>query len=169
MDIHVAEPGVLACNGRQYRCALGSAGIGEKTREGDGLTPIGCFALRRVHYRADRLAAPATNLPVRAIGRADGWCDDPGDGDYNQLVRLPHAAGHEQLWRSDGLYDLVVEVGYNDDPVVAGRGSAIFLHIVRPGYGETEGCVALAFGDLLQVLKDCDPETRLCIEAGPSA
>ena len=131
-------------------------------REGDGATPVGRFALRRLLYRRDRLpAAPATALPAAVIGRDDGWCDDPGDPAYNRPVRLPYPASHERLWREDGLYDLVVVLGHNDDPPVPGLGSAVFLHVARPDYGPTEGCVALARDDLLVLLEGCGAGTML--------
>jgi L,D-peptidoglycan transpeptidase YkuD (ErfK/YbiS/YcfS/YnhG family) len=142
-------------NGRRLRCALGRSGIARDKREGDGATPGGIFPFRRALYRADRLARPRTVLDIRAIEADDGWCDDPASPDYNRPVRLPSAARHERLMRQDGLYDLIVVLGHNDDPVVAGRGSAIFLHVAAPGFAPTEGCVALARDDLLFVLADC--------------
>ena len=96
----------------------------------------------------------------------DGWWDDPGSRDYNRAVATSHPDRHERLWRDDGVYDLLVEIGYNDDPPRAGRGSAIFLHVARPGYLPTEGCVALAMEDLRAALRMCDPRTSLRIDAG---
>lgn len=137
-------------------CAIGRGGIGVKGGEGDGITPIGKFPIRRVLYRADRLSV-RTKLPAAAIAENDGWCDAPDDPNYNTPVKLPYAASHERMWRDDHLYDVVVVLGYNDDPVIAGRGSAIFLHVARPDYGPTEGCVALALPDLLQALEKMSP------------
>ena len=68
------------------------------------------------------------------------------------------------MWRGDALYDLVAVAGFNDAPVVAGKGSAIFLHLAAPGYAPTEGCVALALADLLEALAQFAPEDRLRIE-----
>jgi L,D-peptidoglycan transpeptidase YkuD (ErfK/YbiS/YcfS/YnhG family) len=143
------------------RAALGRGGVRPDKREGDGATPSGVFPLRSLWYRPDRLARPATALVCHPITPASGWSDDPGDPAYNQPVSLPHAARHERLWRDDGLYDLIVPLGYNDDPPVPGLGSAIFLHCAHPDYRPTEGCVALARDDLLELLKACGPETRL--------
>src|SRR5471030_124176 len=131
----------------QRRCAVGSGGIAVKGGEGDGITPRGRFAVRELFYRADRIEKPKTILPLHVIHADDGWCDAPGDPQYNQLVKLPYPASAETLWRADRLYDLVAVLGYNDDPVVPGKGSAIFLHIARPDYGPTAGCVALTLGD----------------------
>ena len=150
---------------RRWRCAIGPAGVSADKREGDGATPVGCFQLRRVLYRPDRVARPETVLPVAPLAPEDGWCDDPDDAAYNRPVRLPYAAGHERLWRDDRIYDLIVILGHNDDPPVAGRGSAIFLHVARPDYGPTAGCVALALADLLTLLREADPEARVRVEA----
>ncbi len=122
------------------------------------------MALRRVLYRADRMATPATTLPLTAIAPDDGWCDDPADPAYNRPVLLPYPASAEALWRADGLYDLAVVLGYNDDPVVPGKGSAIFLHVVDPAGGPTEGCIALVLSDLLTLVGAVDPATRLIVQ-----
>lgn len=155
-DILVYADGVLEIDGVRCRCALGPSGVVTDKHEGDGATPAGVFHLRRVHYRPDRGAKPTTGLPMRAIESHDGWCDDPADAAYNTLVTRPIDASHETMWRDDALYDLVVEIGYNDDPPVPGQGSAIFMHIAREGYAPTEGCVALARADLERVLAAID-------------
>jgi L,D-peptidoglycan transpeptidase YkuD (ErfK/YbiS/YcfS/YnhG family) len=132
------------------RCALGRGGVLDAAlkREGDGASPLGAWPIRRVLYRPDRGAPPATALPCAALEPDDGWCDDPGDGAYNRPVKHPYSASAERLWREDGIYDVIVVLGHNDDPVRPGAGSAIFLHLARPDYAPTEGCVALARADL---------------------
>lgn len=156
MDITVSPDGWLSWPGGTVRCALGRSGISRYKHEGDGATPAGRFPLRRVYYRKDRVDPPITGLCVQAIEADDGWCDDPGHPDYNRPVKLPHPGRHETLWRSDHLYDLVVVVGYNDDPVESGRGSAIFLHVASRKYDPTEGCVAVRLDHLLAILYDCE-------------
>lgn len=163
MEILIGSVNLLFWDGRTCQCCLGHGGVAIDKTEGDGATPAGSFPLRRVFYRPDRLEAPETKLPVQALEAADGWSDDPADSAYNTLIKLPYPARHERLWREDGLYDVIVEVGYNDDPVIPGRGSAVFMHVAKPGYEPTEGCVALALKDLLLILEDCDETTRLCI------
>ncbi len=158
--------GVLRCGDDEYRCVFGRGGIRERKQEGDGATPAGCFELRRVFYRADRLPKPQTQIPSRPLDPADGWCDDPADPSYNRVVRLPYGARAEKLWREDGQYDVIAALGYNDAPVVPGRGSAIFLHVAKPDGGPTQGCVALALADLLAVLKAAGVGSRLCVMAG---
>jgi L,D-peptidoglycan transpeptidase YkuD (ErfK/YbiS/YcfS/YnhG family) len=149
----VGPDGVLRLGPQGWRCALGAGGIRGDKREGDGATPAGLLPLRRLLYRADRLPAPSCPaMPVEPIAPEDGWCDDSGHPDYNRAVRLPHPARHERLWRDDALYDIVGVLGWNDAPVVRGRGSAIFLHLARPDYAPTQGCVALAEADLRAAL-----------------
>jgi L,D-peptidoglycan transpeptidase YkuD (ErfK/YbiS/YcfS/YnhG family) len=87
----------------------------------------------------------------------DGWCDDPSSPQYNQHVMLPFAPGHETLWRDDHVYDVIVVLGHNDDPPVSGMGSAIFMHLARPDYTGTEGCVAVALPDMLNFLRAAKP------------
>jgi L,D-peptidoglycan transpeptidase YkuD (ErfK/YbiS/YcfS/YnhG family) len=163
MDLIVEPAGWALWGEKRLRCALGRAGISRQKREGDGASPAGSFLMRRLFYRADRVARPASGLAMQAIAIADGWCDDPGDAAYNRPVALPYEARTERLWREDGLYDLVVPLGYNDDPVAPGKGSAIFLHVARGDYGPTEGCVALSRADLLAVLEGADAGSRVVI------
>jgi len=156
--------GTLAVGERVRPCALGRGGLVTGKREGDGGTPVGRFPLRRLFYRPDRESAPATGLPVLPLAADFGWCDDPADSAcYNRLVRLPYAPSHERMWRDDTLYDLVVEIGYNDAPAVPGLGSAIFLHLARPDWAPTEGCVAMRRDDLLAVLVAVGPESAIDI------
>jgi L,D-peptidoglycan transpeptidase YkuD (ErfK/YbiS/YcfS/YnhG family) len=152
---------IIAPNG-PWHIAVGRSGIGLKQREGDGVTPIGTWPVRRVLYRADKLV-PKTALPAMPIAQDDGWCDAPGDPAYNTQIKRPYAASHERLWRDDDLYDLVVVLGFNDAPVVPGAGSAIFLHVARPHFGPTEGCVAFARDDLLAIVAQLAPGDTVTI------
>ena len=151
------DVGTLRLGDRVFACVLGRAGVSARKHEGDGATPVGRFSVRRVLYRADRGPAPETALPLDVIGRNDGWCDAPNDAHYNRPVTLPYPASAESLWRDDGLYDVVVVLGHNDDPVIAGAGSAIFMHVAPPRGEPTAGCVALAGADLREVLKAVQP------------
>lgn len=166
MDLVVSsqDGGTIAWGDVHRRCALGRGGIGVKQGEGDGVTPQGTWPLRRLFYRADRVPAPRCFLGATMLHSYDGWGDAPDDPGYNRLVRLPHAASHEVLWRDDHLYDLILVIGFNDDPVVAGKGSAIFLHLARPDFSPTEGCVALAKSDALAALAQLRPGDviRIC-------
>ena len=146
-----------------WRCAIGSGGVRGEKSEGDGATPAGCWPIRRVFYRADRLEPPATVFPCDPLQPHDGWCDAPGDPQYNTLVRLPYGARHESLWRDAEVYDCIVVLGYNDSPVRDGAGSAIFLHVARKDFAATEGCVALPRGDLLEFLSTASKSSQVCV------
>ena len=163
---------VVTRNGNDYaadwgsgvrRCAVGRGGSAEKQREGDGITPLGRWPLRQVLYRADRITAPKTRLPLAPIEPDQAWCDVPGDPNYNRLVRLPYPSLDERLWRDDSLYDLIVVVGFNDSPPVSGKGSAIFLHLARPDYSPTAGCVALSRDDLIEAIEQLTPQDCLIV------
>ena len=163
MDLLVDRSGFAAWSAWRLRCAIGRGGFSAHKHEGDGATPVGAFAMRRLLYRPDREARPQTALPSSAISPSDGWCDAPDDPAYNRPVHLPYPASAENLWRDDHLYDLLVVLGYNDDPVVPGRGSAIFLHLASPDFAPTAGCVALGHEDLLAVIAAADPVSRVII------
>ena len=152
MQAIVRSSGLVILRGDVFRAAIGAHGVILNKEEGDEATPAGVLPLRRVLYRADRLPPPKCAVPIEPIGRGDGWCDDPSHRDYNRMIRLPHDGRHEELWRRDGLYDIVGVLGWNDAPIQRGRGSAIFLHIARPDYAPTQGCVALSLSDLTRVL-----------------
>ena len=159
--------GFLDLRTRKAPCALGKAGVkpaGEK-REGDLASPAGTWPIRRVLYRPDRGGAPATALPAAALNPDDGWCDAPQDTAYNRPVQLPYGASAEKMWRDDHLYDLVVVLGHNDDPPQPGMGSCIFLHLARPGYLPTEGCVAVSRPDMEAFLAAAKPGDAVAIKA----
>ena len=161
----LAEPGAtvatLTAGGMRVPCALGRAGIVRDKREGDGGTPAGTHRLVGVLYRADRIRRPITRLPVAPIHRDDGWCDDTADRRYNRPVGLPCDASHERLWRDDNLYDIIVILDYNLAWPVAGRGSAIFLHLAKPGFAPTAGCIAVDVGTMRRLLVLADRLTGL--------
>jgi L,D-peptidoglycan transpeptidase YkuD (ErfK/YbiS/YcfS/YnhG family) len=167
MIFTVFSDGWLAMGVREVRCALGPAGVipASEKREGDGATPQGLWPIRRVLYRPDRGAPPATALPLQPLAETDGWCDAPDDPAYNRPVRLPYPASAEHLWREDDVYDLVVVLGHNDDPPIPGLGSAIFLHIARTDYPPTQGCVALTRPDLEALLAMAEPGDALAVIA----
>jgi L,D-peptidoglycan transpeptidase YkuD (ErfK/YbiS/YcfS/YnhG family) len=112
--------------------------------EGDGASPAGTFPLIEAYYRPDRVRGIRTGLPLTALRPDHGWVDAPDDPFYNRLVTLPYAASHEAMWRADGLYDIVVLIGYNTTPPIPGRGSAIFLHVAQPDFSPTAGCIAIS-------------------------
>jgi L,D-peptidoglycan transpeptidase YkuD (ErfK/YbiS/YcfS/YnhG family) len=156
--------GVLVAGPLALPVALGRTGVKGNKREGDGATPRGVFRLKRLWWRADRHLRPATLLPVRRIDFDDGWCEDPSDRHYNRPVKLPPASKADRLARADRLYDFIVEIDHNTRPRVAGRGSAVFVHVARPGFAPTAGCVALDFNALRRLLARIGPRTRIVVE-----
>lgn len=157
------DRGWLTTAERVYPCRLGRAGVSSTKREGDGATPAGRYPLRRVLFRSDRLAVE-TQLSTIAIGANDGWCDDPARPEYNRPVTLPFSGSAEALWRDDHAYDVVVVLGHNDDPPIAGHGSAIFLHVAHDDGRPTAGCIALSARDLLHLLARITAETTIVIQ-----
>jgi L,D-peptidoglycan transpeptidase YkuD (ErfK/YbiS/YcfS/YnhG family) len=143
--------------------AAGRSGVRADKREGDGATPAGTYPLISILYRADRIEPPLSHLPGRALARNDGWVDDPADANYNRLLALPYPASAEPMWREDGLYDALVVIGYNTDPVIPGAGSAIFLHIATPDFAPTAGCVAVKKEVLLGLLPLLGPGSEIMI------
>jgi L,D-peptidoglycan transpeptidase YkuD (ErfK/YbiS/YcfS/YnhG family) len=144
--------GRLIWPGGSARAVVGRNGVAANKREGDGATPAGTFPLALVFYRPDRMGPPHSGLLVRALSPRDDWVDDPADHNYNRLVSLPYPAHTEQMWLEDAVYDLLVVIGYNMDPVMPGVGSAIFLHIARPDFSPTAGCMAVEKDVLVRLM-----------------
>ena len=159
-----AQRGHLVFGAFCVPCALGRSGVKVLKREGDGATPRGRFPLRTVFYEPRAGMMPGTILQRRALRRDAGWCDSPSDRNYNRAVSLPYKQSAERLWRDDGIYDVVVVLGYNDVPRIKNRGSAIFMHLARPGFPATEGCVALRPADLRRILRAVPRRAEVIIE-----
>jgi L,D-peptidoglycan transpeptidase YkuD (ErfK/YbiS/YcfS/YnhG family) len=143
--------------------ALGRGGIKANKREGDGGTPRGVFRPRRLWWRADRHVRPNTFLPVRAIRTGDAWCEDPASRHYNRAIRLAEGAAGDRLRRQDHLYDFIVEIDHNAGPRIAGRGSAVFLHLTRANFSPTAGCISMTRSAMLRLLRRMGPQTRIAI------
>jgi L,D-peptidoglycan transpeptidase YkuD (ErfK/YbiS/YcfS/YnhG family) len=144
--------------------ALGRSGVKANKREGDGATPRGAFRLKRLWWRAGRHPRPATLLPVQRIAPDDGWCEDPTDRHYNRRMKVPPNSKADRLTRKDNLYDFIVELDHNTRPRVAGRGSAVFIHVARPGFAPTAGCIALDMNSLRRLLARLGPQTKIVVE-----
>jgi L,D-peptidoglycan transpeptidase YkuD (ErfK/YbiS/YcfS/YnhG family) len=159
--------GILRCGSLTLPCAIGRSGVTHLKREGDGATPAGRHRLLSLIVRRDRVAGPRTTVPARAMRMEEGWCEDPRHGRYNCGIRLPSSAGHERMWRDDRLYDIVGVLDWNMRPRIRGRGSAIFLHRCRAGFGPTAGCVALRPGDLRRLLAIAGPRPEIHVGVAP--
>jgi L,D-peptidoglycan transpeptidase YkuD (ErfK/YbiS/YcfS/YnhG family) len=155
--------GLLTAGPIMLPVALGRAGVSANKREGDGATPRGVFRLRRLWWRADRMPRPLTLLPTRPIRPDDAWSEDPHDRHYNRpFKRQSHESG-DRLWRDDRLYDFIIELDHNTRPRISGRGSAVFMHVARPGFAPTAGCVALEAQMLRRLLARVGAGTRIVI------
>ena len=162
-NIVVHSSGYLIYKGEKYKASIGKEGITENKKEGDEKTPIGCFKLREIFYRKDRIEKPKSVLKVKEIKENYGWCNDCSSRNYNKLIKIPTKEKHEKLWRKDNTYDIIVPLGYNDEPATKDKGSAIFMHLARKNYSPTEGCIALSKEDLLEILSKISNETLVCV------
>jgi L,D-peptidoglycan transpeptidase YkuD (ErfK/YbiS/YcfS/YnhG family) len=169
MDLIVKSERLAVWGNNSFRCAIGVNGFSDpiNRKEGDGTTPIGRWVMREVFYRADRIKPPETALPVRALKPTDGWSGSTKGPILNGLVTCPYNGTEESLWRDDNLYDIVVVLGFNDDPPALGKGSAIFLHIARPDFSPSAGCVHLSREDLLTVLHEADRNSAVLVSPAP--
>ena len=129
--IIINKSGFLKYRDHKFKCALGKAGIGIKKTEGDNITPKGNFKIIKVYYRKDKIKKVHTKLRLIQIKKKMGWCTDPNNKDYNKQIKLPTKFNHEKLYRSDSLYDLILFINYNTNPIIKKRGSAIFIHIAK--------------------------------------
>ena len=153
----------LTFNNYKAKCSIGKRGIGLKKKEGDLITPKGKYRIKYILYRKDRVKIQ-TKIKKIIITRKMGWCDDPNSKQYNKLIKLPTAYKHEKLYKKENIYDIIMVLNYNMNPIVKNRGSAIFIHIAKKNYGKTEGCVALKKIHLLKVLKGLKKKTQVMIE-----
>jgi L,D-peptidoglycan transpeptidase YkuD (ErfK/YbiS/YcfS/YnhG family) len=154
--------GILAAGPWTFPVALGQGGISANKREGDRTTPRGRFRLKRLWWRADRAPRPATLLPSRRIEPQDAWCEDPADRRYNRPIKTAADAG-DRLRRADQLYDMIIEIDHNTRPRTAHRGSAVFIHVCRPGLAPSAGCVTIPAPRLRRLLANLGPATRIII------
>ncbi len=147
-----ATAGTLQYGNLKFPAALGKSGVRARKFEGDGSSPMGFWPAIQIYYRPDRVRRRATALPMEPLRQDAGWCDAPPDRNYNRKIALPYPASSERLWRNDRLYDIIVVLDYNVTRRVAGRGSAIFMHIARRGFAPTAGCIALKREHLLRLI-----------------
>ena len=144
------------------KCAIGKKGIGNKKKEGDLITPIGVFKIKYILYRKDRVKV-LTKLKKKVIKKNMGWCDDPNSSCYNKLIKLPFTHKHEKLYKKENIYDIILVLNYNMNPVKKNKGSALFIHVSKINYKKTEGCVAIKKLNLIKLLRMINPNTRVKI------
>jgi L,D-peptidoglycan transpeptidase YkuD (ErfK/YbiS/YcfS/YnhG family) len=161
--IIVKKSGYLKYKNLKFRCALGKGGVKKKTMEGDNITPKGIFKIIKIYYRPDRIKKIKTLIKKIKIKKNMGWCDDPNSRFYNKLINLPTKYSHEKLYRNDSLYDLIVVLSYNTNPIIKNRGSAIFMHIANNSYKKTKGCIALKKEHLIEIISKIKKNTKIKI------
>jgi L,D-peptidoglycan transpeptidase YkuD (ErfK/YbiS/YcfS/YnhG family) len=161
--IIVKKSGYLKYKNLKFRCALGKSGVKKKIVEGDNITPKGTFKIIKIYYRADKIKKIKTLIKKIKIKKDMGWCDDPNSRLYNKQIKLPTKYGHEKLHRNDNLYDLIVVLDYNTNPIMKNKGSAIFLHICKNSYQKTKGCIALKKEHLIEIVSKIKKNTKIKI------
>jgi L,D-peptidoglycan transpeptidase YkuD (ErfK/YbiS/YcfS/YnhG family) len=161
--IIIKKTGYLQYKNLKFRCALGKAGIKKKEKEGDNVTPKGIFKIISMYYRPDRIKNIITAIKKIKIKKNMGWCDDPDSHFYNQQISLPNKFSHEKLYRNDNLYDLILVLNYNANPIIKNKGSAIFIHIAKRNYKKTKGCIALKKKDLIELISKIKKNTKIKI------
>ena len=161
--IIINKSGYLKYRDLKFKCALGKSGIGNKKIEGDNITPKGVFNIIKIYYRKDRLKKLTSKFKLIKITKKMGWCDDPKSRKYNQLIKLPTKYSHENLYKKDNTYDLILVLNYNMKPIIKNKGSAIFIHVAKKNYKKTAGCIALKKIDLICLIKEIKQNTRIII------
>ena len=159
--IIVKKSGYLKYKKFKFRCALGKGGIKQKEREGDFTTPKGKFKLIKIYYRSDRIKKINSTLKTIKIKKNMGWCDDVSSNYYNKQIKINKKISHEKLYRKDNVYDIVVVLNYNLNPIIKGKGSAIFLHVAKKNYKKTQGCIALKKNELLNLVSKIKRNTQI--------
>ena len=154
---------ILFLDQYKIKCSIGKRGIGTKKKEGDQITPKGKFKIKSILYRKDRIASFKCKIIKIPIKKNTGWCDDPRSKHYNKLIKFPFKYSAEQLYRSDNIYDIILVLNYNLDPIRKGKGSAIFIHIAKKNYENTLGCIAVSKKDLKKIIKKINKKTKVYI------
>jgi len=153
MKIFVKKTGMIKFSKYRFKCFLGKNGVTYNKKEGDFKTPEGTFSLRYVMYRSDRIKKPKTRLPIYIIKKNHVCCDDPKNHNYNKIFETKNLDLGEKLWRKDILYNILIVIGYNDNPIIKDKGSAIFLHLSKKNITSTKGCIALEKKNMINLLK----------------
>ena len=153
----------LTYNDYKVKCSVGKRGIGVKKREGDLITPIGTFKITKLLYRKDRLKNLKTCLKKTIINKTMGWCDDARSKSYNKLIKSPFRFTFEKLYRKDNMYDIILVLNFNMNPIKKHKGSAIFIHVTKNNYKKTKGCIAIKKKDLICLLRKIDKSTKVKI------
>tara|TARA_B000000565_G_scaffold168521_1_gene127505 strand:+ start:603 stop:1094 length:492 start_codon:yes stop_codon:yes gene_type:complete len=143
----------ISYNNYKAKCAVGKRGISIKKKEGDFITPKGTFKIREIFYRKDRVQNLITRIKKTVIRKNMGWCDDPKSKKYNKLIYFPFKHSAEKLYRRENIYDIILVLNFNMNPVKKNKGSAIFIHVAKKNFQPTQGCIALDKSELIKLVK----------------
>ena len=143
MLIYIKNKHSLKIDDFYLKCCIGKNGLTKNKKEGDKKTPIGRFSIEKLYYRSDRIQKPLTKLRCIKIRKNMGWCDDPKSKKYNKLIYFPFKHSAEKLYRRENIYDIILVLNFNMNPVKKNKGSAIFIHVAKKGFQPTQGCIAL--------------------------
>lgn len=148
----------------KFICSIGKAGIKKKQKEGDNITPKGTFKIIKIYYRNDRIKNIKSSFKLIKIKKNMGWCNDSRSKNYNKIIKLPNLYRHEILYRKDNIYDIICVINYNTNPIIKGKGSAIFLHVSKRNYQKTKGCIAVKKNQLKKILTLINKNTKIKIQ-----
>jgi len=162
MTIILKNKETLIFDDFSFKCCVGKKGITNNKIEGDKKTPSGLFSLGNVYYRKDRNSKPITRIKTISISKKMGWCDDADSKKYNKLIKTSLKIRHEKLFRKDYKYDYLIPINYNTKNIIAGKGSAIFIHLTK-NYSPTAGCIGIKKKDMLILLKIINKKTKIKI------
>ncbi|AYD02889.1 L,D-transpeptidase family protein [Neorhizobium sp. NCHU2750] len=147
---------IISIGGLSIPAAIGRSGTSAFKREGDGATPIASMKLISGFTRGERMRLPQTPLAMKRISPDMLWCDEPKHAAYNRLVTKRAGSSfrpsHEEMTRADGLYDVCLVMDWNITCRKRFGGSAIFFHLIKPGYQPTAGCIAVHPRDMKRLL-----------------
>jgi L,D-peptidoglycan transpeptidase YkuD (ErfK/YbiS/YcfS/YnhG family) len=161
--IIINKSGYLKYKNLKFRCSYGRKGIKEKKHEGDQITPKGTFKIEKIYYRSDRIKKISCKLKLFKIKKNMGWCDDPASKNYNKEIKIPCKFSYEKMYRNDNVYDLILVLNYNINPIIKNKGSAIFIHVSKKFYQKTNGCIALKKKNLLKLIPLIKKNTKIKI------
>ena len=162
MHIYISKK-YLTYQNNKVKCAIGKKGIGRKQKEGDQITPQGTFRIKNILYRKDKINYLRSVIKKTPIKKNMGWCDDPKSKDYNKLIKYPFNYKSEKLYRSNNIYDIILVLNFNMQPIKKNKGSAIFIHVSNNKYSPTQGCIALKKKDLVKLIKSINKKTKIII------
>jgi L,D-peptidoglycan transpeptidase YkuD (ErfK/YbiS/YcfS/YnhG family) len=160
----IIEKNHLIYKGYKFRCSIGKSGLTYKKKEGDLKTPKGLFKLGLLYFRKDRVKSIKSKITKKIIKKEYGWCDDQKNKKYNQQIKFPFKGGAEELYRKDTIYDLLINIKYNQSPATKGKGSAIFLHLCTKKYKPTKGCIAITRKDFNEIIPIITKKTKILIK-----